>query len=225
MKFILILIISLGFLTSCSKGKTETIPVASSSGKVILALGDSLTIGYGLPESDSYPSQLEKMLRGLGYNYRLQNAGVSGDTTAGLLARLDWVLDGANPPDKGGWGGFVLAILCIGANDAFQGKSVTDIEKNLRSIIEKIQSKKVPILLAGMRAPFNLGMEYRNQYDALFEKLAKEYHLAFMPFFLEGVALKADLNQEDRIHPTASGYAVVVGNLVEILEDEELIEK
>ncbi len=76
-----------------------------------------------------------------------------------------------------------------------------------------------------MRAPFNLGMEYRNQYDALFEKLAEEYQLSFMPFFLEGVALKADLNQDDRIHPTASGYAVVVGNLVEILEDEKLIEK
>lgn len=220
-----ILIISLCLLTSCSQGKTETIPVASSSGKVILALGDSLTIGYGLPEWDSYPSQLEKKLRGLGYNYRLQNAGVSGDTSAGLLARMDWILDGANPPDKGGWGGFVLAIVCIGANDAFQGKSVTDIEKNLRSIIEKIQSKNIPILLTGMRAPFNLGMEYRNQYDALFEKLAKEYHLSFMPFFLEGVALKSDLNQDDRIHPTASGYAIIVGNLVTILENKKLLKK
>jgi acyl-CoA thioesterase-1 len=131
-----------------------------------------------------------------------------------VVARLDWILDGPTP---------ALAILCIGANDAFQGKNVADIDKNIRMIIERLQAKNIPILLAGMKAPFNLGVEYRKQYDALFEKLAKEYDLVYMEFFLDGVALKADLNQDDRIHPTSAGYAIVVENLVKILESEKMV--
>jgi acyl-CoA thioesterase I len=189
---------------------------STQTGKVILAIGDSLTAGLGLPPDQAYPAQLEAKLQSLGYNYTVQNAWISGDTSAWVLARLDWLLDGPTPD---------LVILCIGANDAFQWKNVADIEKNIRAIIERLQSKNIPILLAGMKAPFNLGAEYRKQYDGLFEKLAKEYDLAYMDFFLDGVALKADLNQDDRIHPTRAWYAIVVENLMKVLEGEELIVK
>jgi acyl-CoA thioesterase I len=149
-------------------------------------------------------------------NYKLINAGISWDTTAGLLSRLDWALEWDTPS---------LVILCIGANDAFQGKDTTEIEKNLRQIIEKIQAKEIPILLAGMRAPLNLGIEYSKKYESLFPKLAKEYKLVFMPFFLEWVALKAQYNQDDRIHPNKAGYTIVVDNLMEILEGEGMVGK
>jgi acyl-CoA thioesterase I len=129
---------------------------------------------------------------------------------------MEWLLSEETP---------ALAILCIGANDAFQGKSVEDIEKNIRTIIELLQSKNIPILFAGMKAPLNLGGDYGRKYEAMFPRLADEYDLVFMPFFLQGVALKASLNQDDRIHPTREGYTIVVENLLEILEDENLIEK
>ncbi len=208
---------SVFLLTSCGASEpaklSTTVP---ETPKTILALGDSLTAGYGLPESDSYPSQLEKKLREVGYDYRLINAWISWDTTAWLLSRLDWVLEWDTPS---------LVILCIGANDAFQGKSVADIESNLRSIIEKIQSKNIAILFAGMRAPLNLGWDYGSAYEAIFPRIAKEYKLPFMPFFLQWVALKWTLNQDDRIHPNKEWYAVVVENLVKVLEKEKLITK
>lgn len=220
-----ILLISLSLLVSCGTTSTPEDSQTGKTEKTILALGDSLTAWYGLPVIDSYPSQLEARLREKWYDYRLMNAGISWDTTAGLLSRLDWVLEGVSPPDKGGQGGFSLVILCVGANDAFQGKDTLEIEKNLRQIIEKIQAKKIPILFAGMRAPLNLGGAYGKQYEAIFPKLAKEYNLVYMDWFLKWVALKANLNQEDRIHPTKEGYAIVVENLMEILEGEELVGK
>lgn len=220
----ILLLISLTLLTACGAPTEPITEQDSKIEKTILALGDSLTAGYGLPTTDSYPSQLEQKLTEKWYNYRIVNAGVSGDTTAGLLSRLDWALD-APPPEKGDWGGFSLVILCIGANDAFQGKSVEDIEKNLRQIIEKIKVKNIPILFAGMRAPLNLGWEYGRAYEAIFPKLAKEYDLVYMDFFLAWVALKAQYNQDDRIHPTREWYTIVVENLMEILEGEELVGK
>jgi acyl-CoA thioesterase I len=102
---------------------------------------------------------------------------------------------------------------------------VADIEKNIRSILDKLKAKNIPVLLAGMKAPFNLGAEYRAEYDAVFEKIATEYDIVYMPFFLDGVALDAKLNQSDRIHPTKEGYAIIVDNLVEVLEEEELVKK
>lgn len=213
MKTILTIILGLFTLTSCTSDTPASLS-DSSSGKTILALGDSLTAGYGLPVSDSYPSQLEQKLREKWYQYRIVNAGISWDTTAGLLSRLDWALEWDTPS---------LVILCIGANDAFQGKDTAEIEKNLRQIIEKIQSKNIPILFAGMKAPLNLGGEYWKKYEAIFPRLAKEYDLVYMDFFLQWVALKAQYNQDDRIHPTKEWYAIVVENLMEILEDEKLI--
>jgi acyl-CoA thioesterase I len=221
----LLFIFSFFLLASCSSEIASPTVTEAVSHKTILALGDSLTAGYGLVESESYPSQLEQKLQELGYSSRVQNAGISWDTTAGLLSRLDWVLDGVSPPGKGGQGGFALAILCIGANDTFQWKNPEDIEKNIRAIIEKLQSKKIPILLAGMKAPLNLGWAYGKQYEAIFPKLAKEYDLSYMDFLLEWVALKWELNQDDRIHPNKAGYAIVVENLVEILESEGMVGK
>jgi len=218
-----ILLISLTLLVSCGTTSTPVPPQSENTQKTILALGDSLTAWYGLPVTDSYPSQLEARLREKGYNYTLQNAWVSGDTSAGLLSRLDWALEGTSPPDKGGQGGFALAILCIGANDAFQWKDPTEIESNIRAIIEKLQAKNISILFAGMKAPLNLWGEYGKRYEAIFPKLAEEYDLVYMNFFLEWVALKAQYNQDDRIHPTREWYAIVVENLMEILEGEELI--
>ncbi len=115
----------------------------------------------------------------------MQNAGISGDTSAGLLSRIDWILDSDDSTSSGNTTPFEFAILCIGANDAFQGKSPEDIENNIRVIIEKLQAKKIPILFAGMKAPLNLGGEYGRQYEAIFPRLAKEYNLVYMNFFLE----------------------------------------
>ena len=214
-KYILCIFCAL-FLASCGANAPTSQVTTESRDRAILALGDSLTIWFWLSIEDSYPSQLEAKLREKWYNYKLINAGISWDTTPWLLSRLDWVLEWDTPS---------LVILCIGANDAFQGKSVEDIEKNLRQIIEKLQAKNIPILFAGMKAPLNLGGEYGRKYEAIFPKLAKEYDLVYMDFFLEWVALKANLNQDDRIHPTREGYTIVVENLMEILEDERLITK
>lgn len=137
---------------------------------------------------------------------------------------MDWILDSTGSSATSATE-YTLAILCIGGNDAFQGKSPEDIEKNIRAIVEKLQAKKIPILFAGMKAPLNLGAEYGKQYEAIFPKLAKEYNLVYMDFFLDGVALKANLNQDDRIHPTREGYVIIVDNLMKILEDEKLIIK
>jgi acyl-CoA thioesterase-1 len=222
---IFLLLVSL-LLLSCSPDQ-ETILQDKKKSPVhtILALGDSLTIGLWLPIEDSYPSQLEVKLREKWYDYKIINAGISWDTTAGLLSRLDWVLEGFGSPDKGGTGGLAFIILCIGANDAFQWKDPTEIESNIRAIIEKLQAKNIPILFAGMKAPLNLWGEYGKRYEAIFPKLAKEYDLHYMDFFLEWVALKAQYNQDDRIHPTKEGYTIVVENLMEILEGEKLVRK
>lgn len=216
MKKILLLLIPIFFLFSCTNS-SSSVPVITESGstKTILAIGDSLTIWYGLPLEESYPSQLEKKLKELWYLYVVQNAGISGDTSAWLLSRIDWILDGQSPD---------LIILCIGANDALQWKSVDDMEKNIRTIIGKIQAKKIPILFVGMRAPFNLGNEYRKQFDGTYQKIADEYKLPFMPFFLDGVALNQKYNQDDRIHPNREWYWIIVSNIIKFL-DTDLLKK
>ncbi len=223
MKLILIFILSLFVLSACQSDSSIKEEVLKNDTKIILALGDSLTAGYGLQIWDSYPSQLEKKLQDAWYTYQVQNAWISGDTSAGLLSRMDWILDMSGATASWSTSEFSLAILCIGANDAFQGKDTTEIEKNIRAIIEKLKSKNIPILLAGMKAPLNLGGEYGRKYEAIFPLLAKEYDLEYMDFFLEGVALKADLNQDDRIHPTKQWYTIIVDNVMEILENERLI--
>ena len=166
----------------------------------ILALGDSLTAGFGLVQSHSFPVQMEKALLQLGRNVRVVNAGVSGDTSAGGRSRLAWAL--AEKPNA--------VILELGANDGLRGLDPKQTEANLDAMIREIKKRKIPILLAGMRAPPNLGPEYEVEFNGLYRRLADKYKILFYPFFLEGVAAVPRLNQADAIHPNAEGVAVIV---------------
>lgn len=170
----------------------------------ILVLGDSLSAGYGLTTAEAFPAQLEQALRQSGLAVRVINAGVSGDTTAGGLARLDWAL--SNRPQ--------LVIVQLGANDALRGLDPEQARANLDAILTRLQSEGVPVLLAGMRAPRNLGPDYYTKFDRIYSDLAGKHQVALDPFFLEGVALRPELNQSDGLHPNAQGVAVVVRRLL-----------
>lgn len=170
---------------------------------VILDLGDSLSAGYGLPAGQAFPDRLETWLRERGIAARVVNAGVSGDTTAGGLARLDWAL--ADHPD--------LVILELGANDALRGIDPSTVRDNLDKMIVKIQASGAKLLLVGMLAPTNWGEEYKRAFDAIYPELARIHHLPLYPFFLEGVLMKPELNQPDGIHPSERGVAVIVDKI------------
>ncbi|MGC2203409.1 MAG: arylesterase [Stellaceae bacterium] len=174
---------------------------------VILDLGDSLTAGYGLPTGQAFPVQLQAWLHERGIEARVINAGVSGDTTAGGLARLDWAL--ADKPD--------LVILALGANDALRGIEPAAVRGNLDKIIEKIQASGAKVLLLGMLAPTNWGEEYKQAFDRIFPELAHVHHLPLYPFFLEGVAMKPELNQPDGLHPNEHGVAVLVDRIAPVV--------
>ncbi|MEW6542674.1 MAG: arylesterase [Nitrospirota bacterium] len=174
----------------------------------IVAFGDSLTAGLGVAAEDSYPSQLQRRLDQAGYRYRVINAGVSGDTTAGGVRRVDWVL--TSQPQ--------LVILELGANDGLRGLNLDQTRANLERIIERLQAAGVTVVLAGMKLPPNYGAEYAGRFAALYPELARKYRLPSPPFFLEGVAASTSLNQADGIHPTAEGYRVIVDHLLPILE-------
>lgn len=174
----------------------------------ILAIGDSLTAGYNLPQEAAFPAQLERHLRDTGLDVRVRNAGVSGDTTAMGLDRLDWVL-GDGKPD--------LAIVELGANDALRGVSPDQVRTNLSAIIEQLKSADVPVLLAGMKAPRNMGGDYVESFDTVFPDLAKQYDVAFYPFFLKGVIDNPELVQRDGLHPTKEGVAVIVENMAPLV--------
>jgi acyl-CoA thioesterase I len=166
----------------------------------ILAFGDSLTSGYGLPEQDGFPAQLERALIAAGENVKLLNGGVAGDTSAGGLARLDWSL--ADKPD--------LVILELGSNDGLRGLDPAATRKNLEQMLTRLAQDKIPTLLIGMKAPRNLGPDYVSAFDSIYEDLAREFRLRLDPFFLDGVAGDPTLNQSDGIHPNAKGVAVIV---------------
>lgn len=170
----------------------------------IIVLGDSLSAGYKLPREAAFTSQLEKALKEKGYDVTVPNTGVSGETTSGGLSRLDWVLG-----DKPG-----LMIVELGANDGLRGIDPARTRENLDKIISKLREKNVPILLAGMMAPRNLGSDYGKVFDAIYPDLAKKHGVPLYPFFLEGVAMDPKLNQEDGMHPTAEGVAVIVKNIL-----------
>ena len=192
-----------------STTSTQTEPVAASAAQsieqsfTILALGDSLTEGLGVPENEAYPAQLQAALQQAGYvNAKVINSGLSGETSTGLVNRLDWVLK--TKPD--------ITILTTGANDAMRGIEVATVESNLRTAIERLQSEGSVVVLGGMQIYDNLGDDYVDAFSAIYPKLAKEYDIAFIPFFLEGVGGVAELNQSDVIHPTAEGYTKIVNN-------------
>jgi len=174
----------------------------------ILVLGDSLSAGYGLNPQEAFPVQLEQALQASGHNVTVINASVSGDTTAGGVARLDWAL--ADQPQ--------IVIIELGANDALRGLSPDLTRKNLATIIDRLQQEKIVVLLAGMRAPRNLGSDYYNKFDRLYPELAKQYGVAFYPFFLEDVATIRYLNQTDGIHPNADGIGVIVQGILPTVE-------
>jgi len=169
----------------------------------ILALGDSLTAGYGLPKSESFPVQLEAALRTRGLAVTVLDGGVSGDTTAGGLARLDWSL-AANPD---------VAIVELGANDALRGLDPAATEANLDAILTRLDRRHIPVLLAGMLAPPNLGEDYGRRFNAIYPRLAERHKVALYPFFLDGVAMQAGLNQGDGMHPNPRGVAAIVDRI------------
>ncbi|WP_343865654.1 arylesterase [Caenispirillum bisanense] len=175
----------------------------------ILALGDSLTAGYNLPPGDAFPVRLEAALRDRGHAVRVVNAGVSGDTTAGGLARLGWLLDGEAPD---------AVIVELGANDALRGLPPQKAEENLAAILQSLADRNIPTLLAGMYAPRNLGPEYIAAFDGLYPRLAERFDVPLYPFFLEGVALQDRYLLSDGLHPNAEGVQVMVDNILPHVE-------
>jgi acyl-CoA thioesterase I len=175
----------------------------------IVAFGDSLTSGYGLRSSQSFPAQLQKALQARGHDVVVANAGVAGDTTAGGLDRLDWAVPN----------GTDAVIVELGANDALRGIDPKVTRTNLEKIIAKLKAKHIPILLTGMLSPANWGDGYADHFDALFPELAQAYGLVFYPFFLEGVVLNAKLNQDDGMHPTGKGVAEIVKRMLPSVEE------
>ncbi len=173
---------------------------ASAETLRLMAFGDSLTHGYGLPPGETFPEQLELALRAEGLDVSVINAGNSGDTTAGGRARLDWAL--ADNPDA--------VILELGANDGLRGLDPAATYDNLDAIIARFVDEGLAVLIAGMLAPPNLGREYGVEFNAAYPRLAEKYNLALYPFFLDGVALQPELNQPDGIHPNAQGVAEIV---------------
>ena len=175
----------------------------------ILALGDSLTAGYGLPQKDSFPSQLERALLNKGISAKVTNGGVSGDTSAGGVSRLDWLLSE----------GFDGVIIELGANDGLRGLEPKETQKNLNSIINLLKQKNIAVLLTGMQAPPNLGSDYGKEFTEIFSYLATKHKIVFFPFFLEGVATVVELNQKDGIHPNLKGVEVIVKNILPYVEE------
>jgi len=171
----------------------------------ILALGDSLTEGLGVSPEDNYPAQLEAQLKKMGYpNITVVNSGLSGETSTGLVNRLDWVLQ--TKPD--------ITILTIGANDAMRGIEVATIENNIRTAIKRLQADGSEVILGGMQIYDNLGSDYVESFAAIYPRIAEDTGVTLIPFFLDGVGGDATLNQADAIHPTKEGYRMIVNENV-----------
>ena len=219
-KIIVLFLFSLLLVTGCQNAKGDQakerklpeklkLPDTSAERPKIIALGDSLTAGFGLTEKESYPFLLQQRLKRDGYDFEVVNAGVSGDTSLGGLERVDWVLGQENVE---------IMILALGGNDLLRGVPPSNMKKNLEKIIQKAQAKDVRILLCGMLAPDNMGEKYQKEFTQAFPDLATKYKLAYMPFILEDVALEKELNQPDGIHPNAKGTTIMMGNIYKELK-------
>jgi len=198
-------------VTTTQSAPATTAAAASttaSSRPKIVALGDSLTAGLGLSPDQAYPALLQTRLNSEGLDYDVVNAGVSGDTSAGGLERLDWALEG----------NVKILIVALGGNDALRGLPVDALASNLSQIIERAQARHIRVILAGMEAPPNYGRDYIVSFHKVYPALAKKYNVAFVPFLLQNVAGLADLNQRDGIHPTAAGARIVADNVWTVLE-------
>jgi acyl-CoA thioesterase I len=183
-------------------------PEPSTRRPRIVVLGDSLTAGLGLASRDAYPALLQQRVDASGLDFEVVNAGVSGDTSAGGLARLDWALQGD----------VRILVVALGGNDALRALPAEELTRNLAAIIEKAQSRGITVLLAGMEAPPNFGRDYIVSFHNVYPALAKTYHVAFVPFLLQGVAGTDALNQRDGIHPTAEGAQILADNVWAVLK-------
>lgn len=183
-------------------------PPAAAAPIRLLVLGDSLSAGYGLPHDDGFEVQLRNALHARGYDVTIIDGAVSGDTTAGGRARLDWVLaDGAD-----------AAIVELGANDGLRGVDPKEMEANLTAILDKLAAKHIPVLLEGMYAPPNLGPDYERAFRAVFDKLGKRPEVLYDPFMLQGVAEVPALTQPDGLHPNAAGVRIEVAHVLPLVE-------
>lgn len=181
----------------------------SAAPLTIVALGDSLTAGLGLPGDQSLPARLETALRDRGHDVRIVNAGVSGDTASAGLARFDWAV-----PDDA-----KAVIVALGANDALRGIPPDETRKALVAILDKLKARKLPVLLAGMEAPRNYGPDYANAFAAMYPDLSAQYGTLLYPFLLRDVAMNASLNQPDGLHPNAKGVGVIVEHMLPKVEE------
>lgn len=170
----------------------------------IVAVGDSLTAGLGVDEDQTFPAQLARKLTADGYRFDVINAGVSGETSSGTLSRIQWVLSSLKPD---------IVILETGANDGLRGLDPDLLKNNLDELIARLKTEKIQVILAGMLMLPNLGPEYTQAFATIYPRLAEKHQVVFMPFFLEGVAGQSQLNQPDKLHPTAQGYSCIVDNL------------
>lgn len=174
----------------------------------VLAIGDSLLTGYGLEEGESYPTKLEAALRARGINARIANAGVSGDTTAGGLQRLEFALDNQSRPPE-------LVIISLGGNDMLRGLSPDQTRANLDAMLSILRERKIPVLLLGMLAAPNLGEDYAESFNPIYPVLARKHDAGLVPFFLQPLMDRPDLVQEDHIHPTAVGIEMLVADSID----------
>lgn len=174
----------------------------------IVALGDSLVAGLGLAQEETFTARLEAALRARGHDVEIANAGVSGDTTAGGLARLDW-----STPE-----GTDAVIVELGANDALRGLAPEQTEANLDAIAARLKERGIAVLIAGMLAPPNMGADYESRFNPIFARVAERHGAALYPFFLDGVAAVRELNQADAMHPNAAGVDKIVENILPAME-------
>jgi acyl-CoA thioesterase I len=217
--FFSLLLFTLSAFAACQGGSSKEAasapPAASSPAKPvksvakIVAFGDSLTAGYGLSPEESYPSLLQKRLAADGLDYEVVNAGISGDTSAGGVRRIDWSLE---------VGDVKVVIVELGANDILRGQPISEMKKNLGAIIERAKARGARVLLAGMEAPTSSGSDYRRSAHNAFSELAKEQNVTLIPFLLDRVAGIQSLNQEDGIHPNPEGTRIVADTVYQYLK-------
>lgn len=188
-------------------------PAKTAAGPVALFVGDSLTAGYGVEPEESWPALLNADWEKKGLPWRARNAGISGETSAGVASEVDWTL---TPEVK-------LVFICIGGNDGLRGLPTDQLKKNIETLIARLKKKGLRVALAGMRIPPNFGEERRREFTAVFPRIAREEKIPFMPFLLEGVAGDPALNQGDGIHPNAEGHKIVAAHVAEFLDKEGLL--
>lgn len=202
--------LALCFFSRAILAETPTPSPVATPSKTLVFLGDSLTAGLGLQPSEAFPALIAEKILTRGLSFQIENAGLSGDTSAGALRRIDWLLQ--RPID--------LLVIELGANDGLRGLPVKTLKANLQAIIDKVKAKNpaVKIVIAGMQIPPNLGAEYAANFERVYADLARENSAVLIPFLLEGVGGHRDLNQPDMIHPTAAGHRIIADLVWRTLE-------